>query len=38
MCLLKHVLNCEQNFSFFIFWSGLSNIQINCNRTSEGLL
>jgi hypothetical protein len=34
----KYVLNCEQNFSFFIFRSGLSDILINCNRISEGLL
>jgi hypothetical protein len=25
-------------FSFFIFWSGLSDIRINCNRVSEGFL
>jgi hypothetical protein len=24
VCLLKYVLNCEQNFSYFIFWSRLS--------------
>jgi hypothetical protein len=35
---LKYVPNCEQNFSFFIFRSGLSDIQINCNRINEGLL
>jgi hypothetical protein len=38
ICLLKYVLSCEQNFSFFIFRSGLSDIRINCNRISEGLL
>jgi hypothetical protein len=38
MCLLKYVLNCEQNFSFFIFRAGLSDIRINCNQISEGLL
>jgi hypothetical protein len=38
MYLLKYVLNFEQHFSFFIFWSGLSDIQINRNRISEGLL
>jgi hypothetical protein len=32
MCLLKQVLNCEENFSFFIFRSRLSNIQINYNQ------
>jgi hypothetical protein len=37
-CLLKCILNCEQNFLFFIFRSGLSDIQINCNRISDGLL
>jgi hypothetical protein len=24
MCLLKYVLNCEENFQFFIFRSGLT--------------
>jgi hypothetical protein len=38
MCLLQYVLICEQNFSFFLFKSGLSFIRINCNRISEGLL
>jgi hypothetical protein len=33
MCLSKYVLNSEENFSFFIFRSGLSDIRI-----SEGLL
>jgi hypothetical protein len=28
MCLLKHVLNCEQNLPFVIFRSGLSDIRI----------
>jgi hypothetical protein len=32
------LLNCEQTFSFFIYRSGLSVIQINCNRISESLL
>jgi hypothetical protein len=36
--LLKYVRNCEQNFSFLIFWFGLSDIRINCNRISEDLL
>jgi hypothetical protein len=36
MCLLKYVLNCENNF--FIFRSGLSGIRVKCNRISEGLL
>jgi hypothetical protein len=35
MCLLKYVLSCEYNFSFFIFRSVLSYIRINCNRISE---
>jgi hypothetical protein len=35
---VNHVLNCEQNFSFFIFRSELSDIQINCNWISKGLL
>jgi hypothetical protein len=34
LCLLKYVLNCEQNFSFFIFRFRLSHIWINCNRIS----
>jgi hypothetical protein len=38
ICLLKHVLNCEQHFSFFVSRSGLSDIRINCNRTNEDLL
>jgi hypothetical protein len=38
MSLLKYVLNCEQNFQFFIFRIRLSDIQINYNRISEGLL
>jgi hypothetical protein len=38
MCLLKHVLNCEQYFSFIIFRFGLSDIRINCNRVSEVFL
>jgi hypothetical protein len=37
MCLSKHVLNCQRNFSFSIFRSGLSDIRINCNRISGGL-
>jgi hypothetical protein len=32
---LKYILNCEQHFSFFIFWSWLPDIRINCNRISE---
>jgi hypothetical protein len=36
LCLLKYVLNCEQ--TFFIFRSGLSDILINRNRISEGLV
>jgi hypothetical protein len=36
--LLEYVLNCEQHFSFSIFWSGLSDTRINCNGISEGLL
>jgi hypothetical protein len=32
MCLIKYVLNCEENFSFFILLYGLSDIRINCNR------
>jgi hypothetical protein len=32
-CLLKYVLDCEQNF--FIFPYGLSDIQINCICTSQ---
>jgi hypothetical protein len=37
-CLLKHVLNSEKNFSFFIFQSGLSDIRVsNSNRIGEGL-
>jgi hypothetical protein len=36
---LKHVLNCEQIFfPFLIFLSGLSGINIDCNRISEGSL
>jgi hypothetical protein len=38
MCLLKYVLNCEQNFSFFVFWSRLSSIWVKCNQVSEGLM
>jgi hypothetical protein len=38
MCLSKHVLNCEQNFSFSIFWSWLSDIRFNCNWISDGVL
>jgi hypothetical protein len=38
MCLLKYVLNCEQNFSFFIFRPGLSDKLINCNTIRERLL
>jgi hypothetical protein len=34
----KHVLKREQNFSFLIFLSGLSDIWIDCNRISECLL
>jgi hypothetical protein len=37
-CLLKYVLNCEQNFSFSVFRCGLSDIRIICNPISEGLL
>jgi hypothetical protein len=33
-CLLKYVLSCEENFSFFTFRSGLSDVRINCNRFS----
>jgi hypothetical protein len=36
--LLKYVLYCELHFSFFIFGFGLSDIQINCNRITDGLL
>jgi hypothetical protein len=38
MCRLKYVLNSKQHFSFFIFGSRLSEIQINCNQINEGLL
>jgi hypothetical protein len=38
ICILEYVLNCEQNFSFFTFWSGLSDNRINCNRISEDLI
>jgi hypothetical protein len=40
MCLLKYVLNCEENFYFlfFIFRCGLSDVRINCDRISEGFL
>jgi hypothetical protein len=38
ICLLKHVLNCEQNSSFFIFRSRLCDIRINFNRITERLL
>jgi hypothetical protein len=38
MCLLKYVLNCEQHFSCFILPSEFSDIPIDCNRISEGLL
>jgi hypothetical protein len=34
-CHLKYLLNCEQNFSFFLFRSGLSDMQINCNRLAR---
>jgi hypothetical protein len=37
-CLLKCVTNCEQNFSFAICRSGLSDTQINCNLISYRLL
>jgi hypothetical protein len=33
-----YILNCEQNFSFSILRSGLSDIRFKCNRISEGLL
>jgi hypothetical protein len=35
---LIHVAVCEQNFSFFIFRSGLFDIRINCNWISKGFL
>jgi hypothetical protein len=38
MSFLEYVLNCEERFSFFIFWSRLSDIWINCNQISKGLL
>jgi hypothetical protein len=38
MCLLNYVLNCKENFSFFIIQSGLSDIQINCNRIKGRLV
>jgi hypothetical protein len=38
MCLLIYVLNCEQNLSFFLFGSRISDTRINCNRITEGLL
>jgi hypothetical protein len=38
MCLLKNALNCEQYYSFFTYQSGISDIQINCNRIIESLL
>jgi hypothetical protein len=38
LCLLKYVLNYQQNFPFFIFRSGLYNIWINYNWIREGLL
>jgi hypothetical protein len=34
MCLLTYVLNCEEH----IYLSGLSVIQVNCNRVREGFL
>jgi hypothetical protein len=37
-CLLKYVLNCEEDSSFVIFRSELSDFRINCDRTSDGLL
>jgi hypothetical protein len=37
-CLLKHVLNCKDQFVFFIFRCGLSYFRINCNRINEGLI
>jgi hypothetical protein len=37
-CLLKYVLNCKQNISFFILLSGLSDIMVNFDRISEGFL
>jgi hypothetical protein len=38
MYLLKYVPNREQQFLIFIFWSELSDIQINCNWNHEGSL
>jgi hypothetical protein len=38
LCLLKHVLSCDQRFRFLILRSGLLDILINCNRITEGLL
>jgi hypothetical protein len=32
------LFNCEQHISFSIFRSELSDIRINCNRITEGLL
>jgi hypothetical protein len=38
MSLLEYVLDCEQNFSFFILRFELSDIEVNCNRISKHLL
>jgi hypothetical protein len=37
-CFLNFVLNCQQNFKFFIFRSGLFDSWIKCNRINEDLL
>jgi hypothetical protein len=37
-CLFWYLLSCEQNLSFLILTSGLSDIRINCNRITESFV